>query len=212
MFVQAEKGKGHSVIYHRNDGAKLIRRGGTPAWRNSNPGNMRSYEFAKENGSIGTADGFAIFPDFETGRRALARLLRGKKYRNLSVFDAVATYAPPEDKNDVANYRKILRQFTYLDLSRRFMSLTTKEFQIVLDAIQRIEGWKQGTEELIPSARITTVRKNNKGVIVAYQVEKILDSFPQLDRSPDKSQLPLVPSYSRGNGALLNLRTADRRT
>lgn len=37
MFVRAEKGKGLSVIYHRNDGGKLVKTGGTPAWRNNNP-------------------------------------------------------------------------------------------------------------------------------------------------------------------------------
>lgn len=95
MFIRAEKGKGLSVIYHRNDGTKLIKTGGTPAWRNNNPGNIRFYRFAKENGSIGNASGFAIFPDYDTGRRALARLLRGEKYQSLSIFDAVATYAPP---------------------------------------------------------------------------------------------------------------------
>lgn len=94
MFVRAEKGKGLSVIYHRNDGGKLIKTGGSPAWRNSNPGNIRSLgDFAKENGSIGEVSGFAVFPDYETGRRALSRLLRGEKYRDLSIFKAVAKYA-----------------------------------------------------------------------------------------------------------------------
>lgn len=172
MFVRAQKGKGLSVIYYRNDGARLIRTSGTPAWRNTNPGNIRSSKFARENGSIGDTNGFAIFPDYETGRRALARLLRGEKYRNLSIFDAVATYAPPEDKNDVENYRKLLKQFTKLDLNRKLKSLTAIEFQSVLDAIQRIEGWKPGTEELIPPARITAVQRNKKGVVVAYLVEK----------------------------------------
>ncbi len=181
MFVRAVKDKGLRVIYHRNDGAKLIRTGGTPAWRNTNPGNIRSSKFAKENGSIGDANGFAVFPDYEAGRRALARLLRGGKYQNLSIFDAVATYAPPEDKNDVENYRKLLRQFTKLDLNRKFKSLAAKEFQIVLDAIQRIEGWKPGTEELIPSSQITAVRRNKKGVVVACQIEgKDWFSKPQL--------------------------------
>lgn len=89
MFVRAENGKGLKTIYYRNDGGKLIKVGGSRAWRNTNPGNVRSFgSFAKENGSIGEADGFAVFPDYETGRRALARLLRGKMYRDLSIFAA----------------------------------------------------------------------------------------------------------------------------
>lgn len=79
MFVRAEKDKGSSIVYYRNDGGKLVRTGGSSAWRNNNPGNIRSLgNFAKENGSIGEAKGFALFPDYETGRRALARLLRGE--------------------------------------------------------------------------------------------------------------------------------------
>lgn len=67
MFVRAEKGAGLSVIYHRNDGAKLNKWGGTSAWRNSNPGNIRSSKFAKKNGSIGEVNGFAVFLKFRKG-------------------------------------------------------------------------------------------------------------------------------------------------
>ena len=109
MFVRAEKGKGLRVIYYRNDGGKLIRAGGTRTWRNNNPGNVIKGTFARGNGGIGEASGFAIFPDYETGRRVIARLLRTKKYHEKSLFDAVKAYAPPEDKNDVENYRKLLK-------------------------------------------------------------------------------------------------------
>lgn len=171
MFVSAERGKGRSVVYRRNDGGILIRTGGTPAWRNNNPGNIRSSSFAKENGAIGNSDGFAIFPDYETGSRALARLLRGGKYRDLSIFDAIARYAPAKDKNDVANYRKLVRQLTKLELDRKVKSLTATEFQKVVEAIQRIEGWSPGSEILTEPAKITAVRRDKRKVIVAYQVE-----------------------------------------
>lgn len=69
------------------------------------------------------------------------------------------------------NYRGLLKNFTKLDLNRKFKSLTAKEFQIVIDAIQRIEGWKPGTEELIPSSLITSVQRNKRGIIVEYQVQ-----------------------------------------
>ncbi len=118
MFVRAEKGKGSRIVYHRNDGGKLIKAGGSPAWRNNNPGNLRSFgTFAKENGSIGAFDRFAIFPDYDTGRRAMARLFRGSKYQSLSIYTAIEVYAPPEDKNNVANYRKLIKQFTKLNIS-----------------------------------------------------------------------------------------------
>lgn len=170
MFVRAEEGKGSRIIYHRNDGGKLIKIGGSPAWRNNNPGNVIKSPFARENGSIGYANKFAVFPDYETGRKAMARLLRGGKYRELSVFDAVAAYAPAKDKNNVVNYRKLLKQFTKLDISRKYKSLNADEFQLVLNAIQRIEGWTPGKEEIIEPAKIDSVRRDRKGVIVAYRI------------------------------------------
>jgi hypothetical protein len=173
MFVSAEKGKGRRVVYHRNDGGRLIKTGGSPAWRNSNPGNIRSLgTFAKENGSIGAADGFAVFPDYETGRRALARLLRTKKYWGSSIFDAVASYAPAKDGNDVANYRKLLKRWTKLDLKRKLKSLNAKEFLRVVGAVERMEGWSPGTEEITEPDKITAVRRDRRGVIVAYLLEK----------------------------------------
>ena len=81
------------------------------------------------------------------------------------------TYAPPDDANDVANYRKLLKQFTKLDLDRKLKSLNSEEFQRVLDAIQRIEGWTPGEEEVIEPAKILAVRRNKKGVITSYQVQ-----------------------------------------
>ncbi len=173
MFVKAEKGKGRKVIYHRNDGGKLVKTGGSPAWRNNNPKNIWSLgTFAKENGSIGAADGFAVFPGYETGRRALGRLLRTKKYWSSSIFDAVAAYAPVRDGNDVANYRKLLKRWTQLDLNRKLKSLIAKEFLRVVDAVERMESWNPGTEEIIEPDKISAVRRDRKGVIVADLLEE----------------------------------------
>lgn len=169
MFVEADKGKGREVIYHRNDGGKLVKTGGSPAWRNNNPGNIRSLgSFAKENGSIGAVDGFAIFPDYETGHRALVRLLRTEKYWDSSIFNAVAAYAPAQDMNDVENYRKLLNLWTKLDLNRKLKSLTAQEFLRVVDAVERMEGWTVGTEKMTEPDKITAVRRDRRGTIVAY--------------------------------------------
>jgi hypothetical protein len=47
---------------------------GTRSYRNNNPGNLK---YAGQSGSTGAdADGFAIFPDYDTGRTALLNQLR----------------------------------------------------------------------------------------------------------------------------------------
>lgn len=40
-----------------------------------------------------------------------------------------------------------------------------EEFQKVLDAIQRIEGWLVGSESFIEPAQIIAVRRNKKGLL-----------------------------------------------
>lgn len=141
MFIRAEKGKGLRITYHRNDGGKLIRIGGSRAWRNNNPGNVVKGPFSKENGAIGESEGFAVFPDYA-----------------------------PSFENNVENYRKLLRQFTKLDIDRKIISLDAIEFQKLLNAVERVEGWKPGKEEAIEPAKINSVRRDKKGIIVAYQV------------------------------------------
>ncbi len=72
------------VVYIADDGSKTIRSCGSRSWRNNNPGNLRYTWFARDHRAIGTAGGFAVFPDYPTGRAALSALLHGTSYFNLS--------------------------------------------------------------------------------------------------------------------------------
>ncbi len=139
MFVRALQGKGNSVIYIAEDGTRMIRRGGKWTWRNNNPGNLSKGPKSRSLGSIGVAGGFAVFPDYKTGRKALKALLESTYY-HWSLFRLVEKYAPPEDNNDVENYRKLLRKFTGIDLKRTIRTLNSKEMETLLNAIERIEG------------------------------------------------------------------------
>ena len=69
---------GRDVVYTTADGRRVRRTGGTRAWRNLNPGNIRYSEFSRNAGAIGQAGGFAVFPDEETGTRAISSLLRAQ--------------------------------------------------------------------------------------------------------------------------------------
>jgi len=76
---------------------------GTLAQRNHNPGNIISGTFSTEHGAITITssltplaeNGYAVFPDDETGFAALRALLTGPAYRGLTVELAINRYCPP---------------------------------------------------------------------------------------------------------------------
>ena len=134
---------GRDVVYTAADGRRVRRTGGTRAWRNLNPGNIRYSEFSRNAGAIGQAGGFAVFPDEETGTRAISSLLRGQSYNNLTIARAITRYAPPSENNTAAYHRRI-QQITGLNINRRISDLSDGELSRVVDAIRAIEGWEAG--------------------------------------------------------------------
>jgi len=52
----------HYTVYETS-----VRAGGSPAWRNNNPGNLEYRQLAQAHGAIGSDGRFAIFPDDATG-------------------------------------------------------------------------------------------------------------------------------------------------
>lgn len=136
---------GRDVIYTDANGGRVRRTGGTPAWRNNNPGNIRDSDFARRMGAIGAANGFAVFPDEATGLAAMGALLRGNSYRNLSIIDAISRYAPPSE-NDTRAYQQRIAQLTGLDIQLRIRDLDESQFSALLGAMRRIEGWTPGRE------------------------------------------------------------------
>lgn len=136
---------GNDVIYTHSDGMKLKRTGGTRAWRNKNPGNIRYSKFAQNAGAIGTAGGFAVFPDEDTGISAITALLRSDTYRNLTVGDAIRRYAPPHE-NDTRAYQRYLERLTGVKIDTRINDLNPAELARIAAAIKTIEGWTPGRE------------------------------------------------------------------
>ncbi len=131
------------VIYTNSDGSQYRKTGGTRAWRNNNPGNIRYSEFSRRAGAIGEAGGFAVFPDEETGMRAISQLLKSDSYNRLTVAGAISRYAPPQE-NDTSAYHRRLQDLTGLSINRLMSSLNDAELSRVASAIRQIEGWKAG--------------------------------------------------------------------
>lgn len=134
---------GRDVVYTTANGTKYKRTGGSRAWRNTNPGNIRYSEFARRMGAIGQAGGFAVFPDEESGMGAISALLRSDSYNKLTVAGAISRYAPPHE-NDTAAYHRKIKKMTGLDINRKISELSDDELARVASAIRTVEGWTPG--------------------------------------------------------------------
>lgn len=158
MPIQVEQ-NGKSVIYVYNNGRRVVRNGGTRAWRNNNPGNLRYYNFAKSNGAIGEAGNFAVFPDEKTGMQALYKLLQTDSYKNLTIAGALKRY----DHSNWRSYTNKLTRLTGLSANAKLSSLNETQLDAVAQSIRRLEGWVPGHEQQIDTpqyamARVATQR------------------------------------------------------
>nr|MBQ0091086.1 hypothetical protein [Candidatus Enterousia merdequi] len=138
-----------TTIYVHKDGYKVKRSGGSPAWRNNNPGNIRKSQFAYDAGAIGETDKWAVFPDETTGLNAVVKLLRSKKYNNLSLSAAISRYAPSKDSNNPVRYANTVSKKTGISTNTILNTLSDNDLQRIARAMRDVEGWIVGTEQRI---------------------------------------------------------------
>ena len=121
-----------------------INAGGDRNWRNNNPGNIEAGDFANSHGAIGSDGRFAIFPDPETGMRALQSLLSSDSYQGLTLEEAMERYAPPSE-NDTDGYTSFITDNVGVDASTEMSDLTAAQLASFADAIETFEGGAAGT-------------------------------------------------------------------
>lgn len=144
-----ESGPGYNIVRLR-DGT-VERRDGTFAWRNNNPGNIEDGPFARSQGALPDAQGsrFAVFPNYETGRRAKEALLwETSGYQGRTIDGALNRYAPPNENNTPAYIRSITNALG-VPASTPMSSLTPAQRSTMLDTMERIEGYRSGTRRNI---------------------------------------------------------------
>jgi hypothetical protein len=142
-------GKGYTTV-KLPDGS-VVKRTGSRNWRNNNPGNIEYGPFAKAQGAIGSDGRFAVFPTYEAGRKAKAALLfESKGYKNKSIADAIARYAP-DFENDTNAYTNAVARAVGVPASTKLSELTPEQRIKMLNAMERIEGFKPGKEVLVAS-------------------------------------------------------------
>lgn len=136
-----EAGAGYNVV-ERPSGAqeKMI---GARNWRNNNPGNIENGGFAKSMGSLGGDPRFAIFPDFQTGRKAKSKLIfEGKSYKDLDLKSAIARYAPPNENNTTSYQNAVLQAVG--GQNKKMAEYTESERNSIMNAMEKVEGFKVG--------------------------------------------------------------------
>ncbi len=133
-----------AVVYTDSEGRHLIKVGGTKAYRNNNPGNTGMSDYMKKLGAIGVdSAGRAIYPDKETGEKAMQRLLREGKYRHKNIRDALETYADPKH-NPTEAYIKHVTKKSGLPEDKKISDMTDEEFQKFRDAMKEFEDGTPG--------------------------------------------------------------------
>ena len=150
---------GYYVLYQNE-----LRWGGrSHAWRNNNPGNMQNNAFTMSHGSIGQDDGaFAIFPDPTTGWKAMDQRLtsttvpitegkyKGQLYPNLTIADAIESWAPSSAGNNTTQYQAdvqaALDQYGIDDTVVKVKELTAAERNQFEVAIAIDEGWSDANQ------------------------------------------------------------------
>lgn len=133
--------------YVADNGDHLLRSGGTPAWRFNNPGNMRPAGRRKITTSIGRAtmrDGgvFLIFPDYETGRSELKRLLKDPDgYGGSTLANTIPVFAPKKDGNDPQKYLHSVIDRTSIAADAKLGTLSDAQLDKLADCIETLEGY-----------------------------------------------------------------------
>ena len=67
----------------------------------------------------------AIFPDIETGRKALIKLLKGPSYCDLRLEELSDKY----DEENKAEHRRMLKSISKLDLTKKIKDLTPRSLK-----------------------------------------------------------------------------------
>jgi hypothetical protein len=116
--------------------------GGSPAWRNNNPGNIKYSEYARLAGAIGKDDsGFAIFPDYQSGLQGMLNVLT-REYGNVTIDRMMKKYAPVFE---TAKYTAFLKKRVGTAGDKVINDLSLDEFNRLVRAIHTFEGWEPGS-------------------------------------------------------------------
>ncbi|MBI5599122.1 MAG: hypothetical protein HY890_05220 [Deltaproteobacteria bacterium] len=173
--------RGMTVVYSGNSSV-TVKKDGTLAWRNNNPGNLVCGSFSESHGAIGCNKSKAVFPDIETGRKAQTSLLKTRRYQSSTIAGAIEQYAPP-NQNPTEKYIQYVTKKTGMSRDRKLGGMTPQEFDRFTGAIRRYENLTPGTEITLPrggsSQGASSDRTLKRVGDMVYRIEKgrVVGSF-----------------------------------
>lgn len=131
--------------YYYDNGTYLTKEGGTVAWRNNNEGNLRPGSLSSNRIGVDKKN-FAVFATPEDGHTAKKYLLfSSSKYKDLTLKQAIAKYAPASDNNNPTQYANYI--MTSGNIGEKVMSAYSADEQNkIMSAMKVQEGYKIGTE------------------------------------------------------------------
>ena len=122
--------------------------GGTLAWRNNNPGNLRLRRYWKNWGALGRAFGFATFPTAEDGFSALKKYIDkyGFQKKKHTIASFMSDYAPKQDANNPASYAAKIASSLNVSVDDNMSNFAGDEeaLELFAKAIRKVEGWRRG--------------------------------------------------------------------
>ncbi|MER8960818.1 tape measure protein [Mesorhizobium sp. M0701] len=153
-FTKVIAAGNNTTSFMRADGS-TVRRDGTFAWRNNNPGNIEAGKFtASQPGYLPGGGRFAAFDTLEHGRAARENLLfNSPGYRNKTLEAAVAKYAPPSE-NNTRNYTDQLAAAAGVSTQTRMSDMTAEQRRALMAKQEAIEGFRVGREIQLTPPRV----------------------------------------------------------
>lgn len=195
-----------TVEFTAGNGDKLIRSGGSLAWLLNNPGNLRpGSKYQKMIGEADTKSGkFAIFPTAEDGRAEKRALLR-RKYNDMTLYNAMHTYAP-DSENDTSAYLAYVRKRSATTDTTVIKDMTDDQFNNMIAAMEQYEGfnYKPETrkERIVHATQVTL----SDGAKPLQATPVIVRSSTAGEKKATTNQHGVLPTFvTRQPGELIEL-------
>ena len=133
-----------TTIVHA-DGTVEVRHGAI-AFRDNNPGDLRSYDFSERHDMIGVDNAkpngpFAVFENTATGDAALRALLKSPDVQDRTIEGEMKKFAPDTDKNDPAAYAQALSNAIGVPATTKMSDLTSGQFDSFVNTVKQKEGY-----------------------------------------------------------------------
>ena len=74
------------------------------------------------------------------------------------------------DTQAVIDYRKSIKFFTKFDMNRTIRSLNDEEYEQLLDAMKKHEGWRTGREEYTELKKVLGIHLDKRHVIFEFLI------------------------------------------